>query len=67
MLTNDPSMKEKIGVAAYIPKAGGTDITWSGYRLYAISAGSKYKDEAWDFIKYSSGRMLSKEGVGFLI
>lgn len=62
MLTNDPSMKEKIGVAAYVPKAGGTDITWCGYRLYAISAGSKYKDEAWDFIEYSMSeeRMRAK-------
>lgn len=59
MLTNDPSMRDKIGATAYIPKAGGSDVTWCGSRIYAISADSKYKEEAWDFLKYS----LSEERV----
>ena len=52
MITNDPSLEEKIGISAYVPAAEGTDSTWCGYRLFAINAASEHKDVAWDVIKY---------------
>lgn len=52
MINNDPSLDDKIGVAAYIPNAGGADSTWCGYRLFAINADSKAKDASWDAIRF---------------
>jgi|GEM_PF-3016099 len=52
MLSSDPSLKDKIGVSAYVPAVNGVDSTWCGYRLFAINADSKVKDAAWDAIRY---------------
>ena len=55
MLTNDPSLKEKIGVAPVLTQK--KKIGWCGFRLFAIGNESKYKKEAWELIKF----LMSKE------
>lgn len=55
MIANDPSMKNKIGFAPVIN--GKKKVAWCGFRLFAIGSGSKYKKEAWEFIKF----MMSQE------
>lgn len=52
MISNDPSLEDKIGIAPYVPAVDGTDSTWCGYRLFAINAASEYQDVAWDVISY---------------
>ncbi len=55
MLTNDPSLKEKIGVAPVLTQK--KKIGWCGFRLFAIGNESKYKKESWELIKF----LMSKE------
>lgn len=57
MIKNDPSLADKIGVVSNVP--GKQPATFSGLRLFSMSANSKNKDAAWDLITF----LMSKENM----
>ncbi len=42
-----------------VPQLPGNTVTWASYWVEGVSAKSKYKEQAWEFIKY----MTSREAV----
>lgn len=55
MLSNNPSLQDKV---AYAPVTKGTkQIAFCGNRVFAMGKNSKYKDQAWEFLKF----MMSKD------
>lgn len=39
-----------------IPQLPGNSVTWASYWVEGVSAQSKYKEQAWEFLKYLSGQ-----------
>lgn len=55
LLKTNPELKDKIGFGPVLERKDR--VAFTGYRLFTIGSNSKYKDEAWEFIKF----MMSKE------
>lgn len=49
-ITKDPNLKKNLGISAFVPYKN--NVSWSGYRFYAINQGSSFQDQAWDVIKF---------------
>ncbi|WP_248924308.1 ABC transporter substrate-binding protein [Paenibacillus hamazuiensis] len=55
MIANNPDLKDKLGFVPVLKREN--KVAFNGYRLFTIGAGSKHKNEAWEFIKF----MMSKD------
>lgn len=54
-LANNPNLKDKFGFVPVLQRE--SKVAFNGYRLFTIGAGSKHKEESWEFIQF----MMSKE------
>jgi ABC-type glycerol-3-phosphate transport system substrate-binding protein len=57
LLKDKPELADKIGIIP--PLQQKAKAAFCGYRLYTIGAGSKHKNESWQFIQF----MISKEQI----
>ncbi len=52
-LNPDPEFKFQI---IPVPQLAGDTVTWASYWVEGVSSKSKHPDEAWEFLKYLSGK-----------